>query len=65
VGVNLVLISREENRLRGFEHRALKKTFEPKREELTGDWTKLHKEELHAVLFKISCDQVQEDERGR
>jgi hypothetical protein len=50
---------------RGFENRVLKKTFGPKREELTGDRRKLHKEELHAVLFKISCDQVKGNERGR
>ena len=29
------------------------------------DCRKLHNKELHAVLFKISCDQVKGDERGR
>jgi hypothetical protein len=30
-------------------HRALRKTFGPKREEVTGNWRKLHNEELHCV----------------
>jgi hypothetical protein len=35
------------NALRVFENRVLKRIFGPKRDEVTGDWTKLHKEELH------------------
>jgi len=31
----------EENRLRGSENRVLRKIFEPKREEITGDLRKL------------------------
>jgi hypothetical protein len=38
---------REEHRLRVFENRVLKKIFGPKRDEVTGEWTKLHNEELH------------------
>jgi hypothetical protein len=30
-----------------FNKRALRRIFGPKREEVTGDWRKLHKEELH------------------
>jgi hypothetical protein len=29
-----------------FENRVLKSIFEPKRDEVTGDWRKLHNEEL-------------------
>jgi hypothetical protein len=29
-----------------FENRVLKRIFGPKRDEVTGEWTKLHKEEL-------------------
>jgi hypothetical protein len=36
-------ILREENRLRAFEERALRRIFGPKREDTTGDWTKLQK----------------------
>jgi hypothetical protein len=38
---------REECRLRGFENRVLRKKFEPKRDEVTGVWRKLHNEELN------------------
>jgi uncharacterized membrane protein len=37
---------REEHRLRVFENRVLRRIFEPKRD-ATGDWRKLHNEELH------------------
>jgi hypothetical protein len=30
-----------------FENRALRRIFEPKRDEVTGEWRKLHNEELH------------------
>ena len=40
------LTLREERRLRVFENRALRRIFGSKRDELTGDWRKLHNEEL-------------------
>jgi hypothetical protein len=36
-------------RLRVFENRVLRIIFGPKRDEMTGDWRKLHNEELHNV----------------
>jgi hypothetical protein len=30
-----------------FENRVLKRIFGPKRDEITGEWRKLHKEELN------------------
>ena len=36
----------EERRLRVFENRVLRRIFGPKRDEVTGDWRKLHNEEL-------------------
>ena len=36
---------REERRLRVFENRVLRKMFGPKRDEVTGEWRKLHNEE--------------------
>ena len=36
---------REERRLRVFENRVLKRIFVPKRDEVTGEWRKLHNEE--------------------
>jgi hypothetical protein len=38
---------REENRLRVFENRVLRRIFGPNRDEVTGEWRKLHSEELH------------------
>jgi len=37
---------REERRLRVFENRVMRRIFGPKRDEVTGEWRKLHNEEL-------------------
>jgi len=37
---------REERRLRVFENRVLRGIFGPKRDEVRGEWRKLHNEEL-------------------
>jgi hypothetical protein len=41
------LTLREEHKLRVFENRVLKRLFGPKRGEVTGEWRKLHNEELN------------------
>jgi hypothetical protein len=41
------LTLREEHRLRVFENRVLRRIFGPKEDEVTGEWRKLHSEELH------------------
>jgi hypothetical protein len=38
---------REERRLRVFENGVFMRVFEPKRDEVKGEWRKLHKEELN------------------
>jgi hypothetical protein len=43
------LILREEHTLRVFEDGVLRRTFGPKRFEVTGEWRKLHSEELHIL----------------
>jgi hypothetical protein len=40
------LTLRKEHRLRVFKNRVLKRIFDPKRDELTGGWRKLHNEDL-------------------
>jgi hypothetical protein len=35
------------HRLRVLENRVLRRIFGPKRDEVTGEWRKLHNEELH------------------
>jgi hypothetical protein len=45
------LTLREEHRLRVFENRVLRRIFGPKRDDVMGDWRKLHIEELHNLYF--------------
>jgi len=40
------LTLREERRLRVFENRVLRRVFRSKRDKITGEWRKLHNEEL-------------------
>jgi hypothetical protein len=40
------LLLREEHRLKEFENGVLKRNFGPKRDEIIGEWRKLHEEEL-------------------
>ena len=44
----------EEWRLRVFESGVLRRKFVPRRVEVTGDWRKLHKEELNALYCSPS-----------
>jgi len=38
---------REEHRLKVCENRLLRRIFQPKRDQVTGEWRKLHNEELN------------------
>jgi hypothetical protein len=42
-----LLTLREERRLRVFENRVLRKIFGPKRDDVTGEWRKLHNVKLN------------------
>jgi hypothetical protein len=53
----LFLTLREEQRLRVFENRALKKIFRPKRGE-DGSWRKLHNDELHGLYSSPNIVRV-------
>jgi hypothetical protein len=53
---------REEHRLRVFENTVLSRTFGPKRDEMTGDWRKLHNEELHNLYS--SPDIIRQSSQG-
>jgi hypothetical protein len=46
---NWSLTLKEEHRLRVFESRVLKKIFGPKRDEITGQWRRLHTEKLYDI----------------
>jgi hypothetical protein len=39
----------EECRLRVFENKLLRRIFGPKRDEITGEWRRLHNKELYAL----------------
>jgi hypothetical protein len=54
MGVKLVSDIREEHRLRVFENRVLWRIFGPKRDEVTGEWRKLHNEELRDLYSSPS-----------
>jgi hypothetical protein len=54
MGVKLGLALREERRLRMFENRVLRRIFGSKRDKVTGDWRKLHNEELHNLYSSPS-----------
>jgi hypothetical protein len=42
----------EEHRLRVFENRVLRNIFGPKRDEVKGEWRRLHNEELYDLYTK-------------
>jgi len=46
---------KEERRLRVFENRVLRRIFGPKRDEVTGEWRKLHTEENCIMRSSIIC----------
>jgi hypothetical protein len=59
------LTLREEHRLRVFENRVLRRTFGPKRDEVTGQWSKLHNKELHDLYSSPNIVRVIKSRRMR
>jgi hypothetical protein len=59
------LTLREEHRLRVFENRVLRRIFGPKRDEIMGEWRKLHKNELHALYSSPSIMRIIKSRRMR
>jgi hypothetical protein len=56
---------KEELRLRVFENRVLRGIFGPKRDEVTGDWKKLHNEELNDLYCSPNIVRVIKSRRMR
>ena len=52
------LTVREERRLRVFENKVLRRIFGPKRDEVTGEWKTLHKEELNDLYSSSNIIRV-------
>jgi hypothetical protein len=66
MGVKLSLLTlREECRLRVFQNRVLWRIFGPKRDEVTGEWRKLHNEELRNLYFSPSIIRIIKSKRMR
>jgi hypothetical protein len=53
---------REECRLRVFENRVLRRSFGPKRYEVTGEWRRLHIKELHVLYASPNIRVINQEE---
>jgi hypothetical protein len=60
------LTFKEERRLRLFENMVLRRIFGPKRDEVTGDWRKIHNEELNDLYSTriIWVIKIEKNETG-
>jgi hypothetical protein len=59
------LTLREERRLRVLENRVLRRIFGPKRDEVTGEWRRLHNEELYDLCCSLNIIWVIKSRRMR
>ena len=59
------LTLREERRLRVFENRVLRRRFGPQRDEVTGEWRKLHNEELNVAYSSPNIVRMIKSRRTR
>jgi len=59
------LTLKEECRLRVFENRVLRRIFGPKRDVVTGEWRKLHNEELNDLYSSQNISRVIKSRRMR
>jgi hypothetical protein len=59
------LTFREEHRLRVFENRVLRRIFGLKRDEVTGEWRRLHNEELNDLYSSPNIIRVIKSRRIR
>jgi hypothetical protein len=56
---------REERRLKVFENKVLRRVFGPKGDEVTGEWRKLHNEELNDLYTLPNIVRVVKSKRMR
>jgi len=61
------LTLREERKLKVFENMVLRRIFGPRRNEVTGEWRRLHNEELNNLYCSTQyCvgDKIEKNEMG-
>jgi hypothetical protein len=63
--VKLVLTLRVEHRLRVLENRVLRRIYGPKKDEVTGEWRKLHNKELRDLYSSPSIIRMVKARRMR
>ena len=56
---------REERKLRVFENMVLRRIFEPRRDKVTGEWRRLHNEELNDLYSSPNIVRVIKSRRIR
>ena len=56
---------REERKLRVFENMVLSRIFGPRRDEVTGEWRRLHNEEPNDLYYSPNIVQVVKSRRMR
>ena len=54
----LWLTLREERKLRLFENMVLRRIFGPRRDEVTGEWRRLHNEEINDLYYSPNIVRV-------
>jgi len=65
LSILIFIILREERKLRVFENMVLRRIFGPRRDEVTGEWRRLHNEELNDLYCSTNIVRVIKSRRMR